>query len=166
MTKFKLTEAIRQVKKSITKETITELVFASGKAFRQGVGLGGSEIDEAIKEGLVEETMLKVGQKYKFDVPSTGRNHFGTLVQIQGEMAIVDCPGLYEFDESNISVPVKSLITYIESDKMEEAGEELVYLLRAYNEKGICPEARQKMVELIHLLGCKTDKEQFNHGRE
>lgn len=48
----RLTQAIVAVRKEINLGSITELVLASGQCFKQGIGLGGAGIDQAIREGI------------------------------------------------------------------------------------------------------------------
>lgn len=112
---------------------------------------------------------FKMGQKVKFWMKSCGRNHFGFFRGKEGSNAVIYCPALEHgiFDsEELMTVPMKDLVEYQESDKMEEAGEELNYMLRTSNENGIKPQFRQKIVEIIHLLGVQTDKERFGHGND
>ena len=51
----RLIKAIRAVGREFSEKTIRELVFSSGQAFRQGIGLSATEIEAALKAGLKDE---------------------------------------------------------------------------------------------------------------
>lgn len=114
---------------------------------------------------------MKKGTKVKFPVEGTGRNHFGIFLgkeKGKPENAIIDCPALSHFEGDQLCyIAFKDLVECEEVDKMEEAREELNYLLRTSSEVGIAPQFRKKIVEIIHLLNGKTDKEQgYKWGKD
>lgn len=65
----RLTSAIKAIRFNVTESTIREFVLASGQCFKQGVGLGGAEIDKAIKDGLPGPGESKLEREFPFMKP-------------------------------------------------------------------------------------------------